>query len=132
MPNSSQFVKALHERNRFLIRSGYVDIVSERGTVVIILDRLNQIELLYNDKTSERLIEQQNEVQGLPIKHTNAPKFVFLNDQCKESGEQQAEEKEDEFADLYKAMEVHDLTGNELIYLKRLEQLGVLRKKFQI
>lgn len=27
-------------------------------------------------------------------------------------------------------MDVHELTGQELIYIKRFEQLGVWRKKF--
>jgi hypothetical protein len=57
----------------------------------------------------------------LPIKYTNAPKFVFLNDQCKESGEKPEAENEDEFEDLYKAMGIHELAGKELIYIKRLE-----------
>jgi hypothetical protein len=68
----------------------------------------------------------------LPIKYTNAPKFVFLNDQCKESGPKREPEQEDEFADLYKAMGVHELAGKELIYIKRFEQLGFWRKKFPI
>ena len=76
------------------------------------------------------LKEQQNAIQGLPIKYTNAPKFVFLNDHAKETGEKMEEEQEDEFADLYKAMDVHDLTGRELIYIKRYEQHGMRRKKF--
>ena len=74
--------------------------------------------------------EQQNQIQGLPIKYSNAPKFVFLNDNAKESGEKMEEEQEDEFSDLYKAMDVHDLTGRELIYIKRYEHLGIRRKKF--
>jgi hypothetical protein len=44
-----------------------------------------------------------------------------LNDQCIESGEKQEVENEDEFGDLYKAMDIHELTGKELIYIKRLE-----------
>ena len=66
---------------------------------------------MYNDKSSEKLKEQQQEVQGLPIKYTNAPRFVFLNEQAKESGEKREEETVDEFADLYKQFDVHDLTG---------------------
>jgi len=41
------------------------------------------------------------------------------------------EKEEDEFSDLYKAMDIPDLTGQELIFIKKLEQLGVYRKKFK-
>ncbi len=41
-------------------------------------------------------------MQGLPIKYTNAPRFVFLNEQAGEAGLTQAEEQEDEFSDLFK------------------------------
>jgi len=131
MPNQSSIVKDLHERNKFLLKSGYVDNTTERGSIVILVDGMDQLAMVHNDRSgSARLTEQQKEIQGLPIKHTNAPKFVFLNDQCKETGEQLENEQEDEFADLYKAMDVHELTGQELIYIKRFEQLGVWRKKF--
>ena len=29
-------------------------------------------------------------------------------------------------------MDIHDLTGKELIYIKRFEQLGFWRKKFEL
>ena len=88
MPNQSSIMKNLHERNKFLLKSGYVDSTTERGTVVILVDGMDQLAMVHNDRSgSERLTEQQKEIQGLPIKYTNAPKFVFLNDQCKESGE---------------------------------------------
>ena len=130
MPNQSSIVKGLHERNKFLLKSGYVDTTSERGTVIILVDGMDQLAMVHNDRSSAKLTEEQKEILGLPIKSTNAPKFVFLNDQCKETGEQVDQEQEDEFADLYKAMDVHELTGQELIYIKRFEQLGVWRKKF--
>ena len=43
---------------------------------------------------------------------------------------QEEEKLEDEFADIYKEMDILDLTGQELIYIKRQEQLGFFRKKF--
>jgi hypothetical protein len=133
MPNQVSIVKDLRERNKFLLKSGYVDSAQERGAIVILVDGMDQLAMVHNDKAgSQRLTEQQNEIQGLPIKYTNAPKFVFLNDQCKESGAKQEPEKEDEFADLYKAMGVHELTGKELIYIKRFESLGFWRKKFPV
>jgi hypothetical protein len=67
----------------------------------------------------------------LPIKQTNAPKFVFLDqNSSKESKFVEEEEMEDEFADLYKAKGIDDLVGKELIYIKRFEQMGFWRKKF--
>lgn len=49
---------------------------------MIMVDTKDQLELLYNDsnKDSEHLTETHNAIQGLPIKYTNAPKFVFLSD----------------------------------------------------
>lgn len=97
----------------------------------MIVDSKDQLDLIFNDaKQSERLAETQNAIQGLPIKYTNAPKFVFLSDQAKESGSHQEEEQEDEFNDLYKAMDINELSSKELIYIKRFEQLGFWRKKF--
>ncbi len=77
------------------------------------------------------MIENQQQIQGLPIKYTNAPKFVSLQDQYSKNPKfQREEERVDEFADLYKAMGIHELTGKELIYIKRFEQMGFWRKKF--
>ena len=62
-----------------------------------------------------------------------APKFRFLNtqrDKNDKRGIQEEEKLEDEFADIYKEMDIMDLTGQELIYIKRQEQLGFFRKKF--
>ena len=62
-----------------------------------------------------------------------APKFRFLNtqrDKNDKRGMQEEEKLEDEFADIYKEMDILDLTGQELIYIKRQEQLGFFRKKF--
>ena len=131
MPNQASIVGQHHERNKLLLKSGYVDTAQERGAVIILVDAMDQVAVVHNDKQgSTRLWEQQMEVQGLPIKATNAPKFVFLNEHAKEGGAKPEEEREDEYADLYKAMDVHDLTGKELIYMKRFEQMGFWRKKF--
>ena len=87
--------------------------------------------MVHNDKKgSQRLTENQNDVHGLPLKKTNAPRFVFLNDKAGAREEVAEEIPEDEFSDLYKAMDVHDLTGQELIFIKRCEQMGFMRKKF--
>lgn len=62
------------------------------------------------------------DIQGLPLKKTNAPKFKFLNaqrDKDDNKGKFEEQNNEDEFSDLYKEMDVVDLTGQELIYLKR-------------
>ena len=130
MPNQKSIIRDLYERNKFLLKSGFVDSLTEKGTVVILVDGMDQLAIVHNDRKSDMLKEQQNQIQGLPIKYTNAPKFVFLNDHAKESGEKMEQEQEAEFADLYKAMDVHDLTGRELIFIKRFEGYGLRRKKF--
>ena len=85
MANQSSIVRDLHERNKFLLKSGFVDSIAEKGAVNILVDGMDQLAIVHNDYKSEMLREQSNAIQGLPIKQTNAPKFVFLNDQAKES-----------------------------------------------
>ena len=130
MPNQAAIVKDLHSKNKFVLRSGYVDSSSDRGNIVILVDGQDQLSQVFADKQSEKLQETSMPIQGLPIKYTNAPKFQFLSENAKTSGERRQKEQEDEFADLYKAMGVHDLNGKELIYIKKLEQMGFWRKKF--
>ena len=55
---------------------------------------------------------------------------MFLNHKAGKREEVDEEIPEDEFSDLYKAMDVPDLTGQEIIYIKRCEQMGFWRKKF--
>jgi hypothetical protein len=88
--------------------------------------------MVFNDKkNSKKLTENQNEIHGLSLKQTNAPKFVFLDDHSgKETKHVEEDEAEDEFADLYKAKGINDLAGKELIYMKKFEQMGFWRKKF--
>lgn len=69
-------------------------------------------------------------LQGLPLKYTNAPRFVFLNEDAGEAGEKSQKEKEDEFGDLLKQFDVADITSSERTFIKRFEQLGFWRKKF--
>ena len=38
MPNQSQIIKKLHTRNKYFLKSGYVDTSSERGTIIIQVD----------------------------------------------------------------------------------------------
>jgi len=45
--------------------------------------------------------ESTTDVQGLAIKYTGAPKFVFLNEHAKEEGFVQEADQEDEFDDLF-------------------------------
>ena len=80
MPNQASLIKDLRSKNKFLLKSGFVDSNSERGSTVMLIDTMEQLAMVYNDKSSERLTENQMQIQGLPIKYTNAPKFVFLND----------------------------------------------------
>lgn len=75
-------------------------------------------------------MEAYSELKGLTIKYTNAPRFVFLNEHAVEEGEKQEEEQEDEFADLFQKFKVPDIIGHERTYIKRFEQMGFWRKKF--
>lgn len=67
--------------------------------------------MVHNDRKTIRLTEYQTNVHGLALKKTNAPKFVFLNDRAGKREEVVEDLPEDEFSDLYKAMDVPDLTG---------------------
>jgi hypothetical protein len=85
---------------------------------------------IYSDRSSAPLSEEYQKLQGLPIKYTSAPRFVFLNERAGEEGEHQEQEQEDEFADIFRQFDVPDLTGSERTFIKRFEQLGIWRKKF--
>ena len=50
------------------------------GSNTFLVDKEDQILQLYNDKVSPKLVMSMLEIKGLPVKYTNAPKFVFLND----------------------------------------------------
>ena len=58
----------------------------------MLVDSADQLSLVFTDKKSDRLCEQVNAIQGLPIKYSTAPKFNFLNEHSKESGEQRVQE----------------------------------------
>lgn len=51
---------------------------AEPNTFVV--DSPDQIIQLYSDKKSAKLSEEFQLMQGLPIKYTSAPRFVFLNE----------------------------------------------------
>ncbi|CDW71296.1 UNKNOWN [Stylonychia lemnae] len=125
--DQSKFVRTINESNKFCLYDAYL---SPQDTTTFILDFQEQITQIYNNKDSPRLTEAYSEIKGLPIKYTNAPRFVFLNENAGEEGEKQEEEQEDEFADLFKQFNVPDLTGSERTYIKRYEQLGFWRKKY--
>eukprot|EP00347_Sterkiella_histriomuscorum_P016800 403351805 len=126
--NQSSFVRSINEVNKFCLYDSFLTPL-ESDTFVV--DYLEQIVLLYNDKHSSKLAELYNAIKGLPIKYTNAPRFVFLNEEGGDEGEKKEEEQEDEFADLYTKFKVPDLVGHERTYIKRFEQMGFWRKKFQ-
>ena len=50
MPNQLSLIKDLHVRNKFLLKSGFVDRTTERGTTMILVDNMDQIQLVYSDK----------------------------------------------------------------------------------
>lgn len=117
-PDQDQLVRGLFEVNKFCVYEAFMT-PSEPNTFVI--DHPDQIVQLYIDKHSPKLQEEYQMMQGLPIKYTNAPRFVFLNEQAVEEGEHQEQEQEDEFADIFKAFDVPDLTSSERTYIKRFE-----------
>lgn len=43
MKGSVSMVKDLQESNKFLLKSGYIDTTSERGTIMILVDNMNQL-----------------------------------------------------------------------------------------
>ena len=67
----------MFENNKFLLRDAYLT-PTEPNTFVI--DQLDQIVLLHCDKKSAPIQEEYQMMQGLPLKYTNAPRFVFLNE----------------------------------------------------
>ena len=107
-----------------------VKLFSSAESSTFVLDYSEQIVQIYNDKSSPKLQESHSLIQGLPVKYTSAPRFVFLGENAMEEGTHQEEEQEDEFQDLYKKFNVPDLVSNERTFIKRFEQLGFWRKKF--
>ena len=49
------------------------------------------------------MLEAVHHISGLPIKYTEAPRFVFLNE-GREKKMKAEEEEADEYEDLYKAL----------------------------
>lgn len=75
--------------NKFTLHGAYLT-PAEPNTFVI--DQPEQIVSLYTDRYSAPLKEEYQMLQGLPIKYTSAPRFVFLNDRATEEGEHQEKE----------------------------------------
>jgi len=62
MPNQVDLIKKLYSRNKLLLKSGYVDSSSDRSSSLLLVDSMDQIEVLYSDKKSEKLTEVQNAI----------------------------------------------------------------------
>ena len=63
MKGAVTMVKDLQESNKFLLKSGYVDTTSERGTIMMLVDGMDQLAQVHNDKKgSNKLPEMQGEV----------------------------------------------------------------------
>lgn len=120
-------MRQFYESNKYFLKDVY-QTPTEPNTFVI--DYPEQLVPIYVDKYSSKLSEDFQMLQGLPLKYTNAPRFVFLNEDAGEAGEKSQKEQEDEFADLFKHFDVADLTSSERTFIKRFEQLGFWRKKF--
>ena len=72
------------------------------GQTSFLVDTSDQISCIYNDAKSPKLTETTMDIKGLPIRHTGAPRFSFLNDRGTKSDNVVAQEEvEDEYADLF-------------------------------
>ena len=58
MKNQASIVKDLHEKNKFLLKSGYVDSTTEKGNTIILVDGMDQLAMVHNDKGAPKLTEQ--------------------------------------------------------------------------
>jgi len=122
-----KFVQTLREGSKFWLRTAQFHM--EDGGSLFVTENSEDLQLHFEDKSAARMVESLSQIQGLPIKYTDAPRFVFLTGG--RAGEERGEaEQEDEFNDLYKALDVTDLSSHERTFIKRLEQLGYWRKKF--
>ncbi len=111
-------MRQFYESNKYFLNDVY-QTPTEPNTFVI--DYPDQLVPIYVDKYSTKLSEDFQMLQGLPLKYTNAPRFVFLNEDAGEAGEKSQKEQEDEFADLFKHFDVADLTSSERTFIKRFE-----------
>ena len=125
-------VSKINEVNKFMLQAGiYVSHVD--GQTSFLIDRTDQINCIYNDKSSPKLGESTMDIKGLPVRVTGAPKFVFLNDRgSKQDQIEPTVEIEDEYADLFQKFDVPDLAAHERTYINRFQQIGFWRKKFPI
>ena len=97
----SPIVSKINEVNKFMLQAGiYVSHVD--GQTSFLIDRADQINCIYNDKSTPKLGESTMDIKGLPVRVTGAPKFVFLNDRgSKQDQIEPTVEIEDEYADLF-------------------------------
>ncbi len=86
LEEKSNFFQNIRETNKYLLQEAEIHYSEGIYFVVNSTENLNQ---LYNDTHSTKLIESINEIAGLTIKYTGAPKFVFLNESCNEEGSKQ-------------------------------------------
>jgi len=70
--------------NKYVLAPGVY--FSSRGSTSFLVDYAQQLEQIFTDKKSPQLEESHTDVQGLPVKYTAAPKFVFLNEMAGEAG----------------------------------------------
>ncbi len=52
MPNQASITEKLYERNKFVLKNGYVDTFTEKGMVIILVDGMDQLGIVHNDKSS--------------------------------------------------------------------------------
>ena len=61
-PNQVGLIKDLHARNKFVLKSGFIDFAAEKGSITMLVDSADQISCVFTDKKSERLSEQVNAI----------------------------------------------------------------------
>lgn len=41
MPNQASITEKLHERNKFILKNGYVDSFTDKGSIIILVDAMD-------------------------------------------------------------------------------------------
>ena len=76
-PNQASLVSKMFDSNKFVLTKGTYFTRAE-STITFLIDNADQIQEIWNDKKSPKLIESYFDIKGLPIKYTNAPRFKFI------------------------------------------------------
>jgi hypothetical protein len=78
--NQGSLVKNIRETNKYYIQKGTYFNAGGENSSTFMVDTPQQIVEVYSDRKSVKLQESTVDIKGLPVKYTDAPKFVFLNE----------------------------------------------------